>query len=469
MLLRTAWVFSIGLIVWCALAANVEAQRATARRRRAPRVIQLEQLDCDMQRWDEPLLVPLVAPVECASAELLVSCGLARPTDCPGIEDPVFLAALDGCAPSHGMLVSLVRAAEQAMLPASVPLIDRFAAGTEDDDVDRLLVAELARRVSLYDAARARFVALIDGAVDPAIRAFALERMVSILEYDDWNEDGLEDDDFASHFEAPRLPDRPWAREVAVRTLPRVGCLRPHAIALGTIRRRFGNDPEGVIEIDHATTLADEALRAHLATSVARCRTEQAPCVEPILDHTQNETRRALRACRELDARSHEGLVSRCREGVELGRWLLGERPLASLETDLAAASARLAWAEARPRGAPPEVVLTTPIVASRMWPIEGEFDRVLVRRRLSQISLARCPTLRAAVVVLVAVEPSGEVRAVSNSTGPCLRASLAGIERFDYGADGGTAWNTALFVPVGPSLSIPDSNVDDRAATVAP
>jgi hypothetical protein len=451
MLRCLCWVLCSAL-VGAVLATSVVAQRSgAARRRRAPRVIHLDEMDCDMGRWDEPLLVPVVAPAECASAELLVSCGLERPTGCPDVDDPAFLAALGACGPSHRVLVSLVRVAEQSGLPASADLIERLAAGREDDDVDRLLVAELSRRGSRYDDARSRFVALADGAVDPAIRAFAIERLVSILEYEDWNEDGATDDDFATHFEIGRLPDRPWAREVAVRALQRVGCLRPHAIALGAIRRRFGSDPDAVIAIDHAATLEGEARHAHLAQSVARCRAEQTPCAEPILDHAQNEARRALEACRSLDSRSHEVLVSRCREGVALGRWLLGERALASLETDLAAASARLAWAEAPRRESPPEVALLTRFVSPPSGPIHGDLDPAMVRRRLSLLPLARCPQPRGGVVALVAVEPSGEVHAVSNSTDACLRASLEAIEPFRYGADGGRAWNAALFITPAP------------------
>jgi hypothetical protein len=453
-----AWLVSIALVVWSGWDASADAQRSTVRRRRAPRVIHLDELDCDMARWDEPLLVPIVTPAACATAELLVRCGLERPAECPGVDDPAFVAALAACAPSHDVLVSLVRVAEHEGLPASVSIVDRLAAGAERDDVDRLLVAELARRASRYDDALRRFVSLAEDARDVAIRAFALERIVSILEYEDWNEDGATDDDFATHFESPRLPDRAWAREVAVRALPRVGCLGPHAIALGAIRRRFGSDPEGVIAIDHAATLEGESLRAHLAESVARCRAEQAPCVEAILDHAQNEARRALEACRSLDARTQEGLVARCGEGIALGRWLLGERALASLETDLASAAARLAWVEAprsrastRASEPPPEVVLETRLVSLPSGPTRGDFDPVMVRRRLSQLPLARCPQPAAGVVVLVSVEASGEVRAASSSSEPCLRATLATVPAFSYGADGGRAWNTALLVAPAP------------------
>jgi hypothetical protein len=74
-----------------------------------------------------------------------------------------------------------------------------------------------------------------------------------------------------------------------------------------------------------------------------------------------------------------------------------------------------------------------------------------MVRRRLSQLPLARCPQPAAGVVVLVSVEASGEVRAASSSSEPCLRATLATVPAFSYGADGGRAWNTALLVAPAP------------------
>jgi hypothetical protein len=445
-----AWIGLLALALVCATAA---AQRRGAARRRPPRVIVLDELDCEMARWREPMLVPVVSIPACPAIALLTACGAATPvTGCPALEDATVATALDRCEPGRSALLALVGAAEAVGVARPlVPLLDRLAAAPDPDgEIDRVLLAELLRRAARYDAALSRFVALADGAADPALRALALERIVAIVEQDDWDEDGDVDADFASHFEPPRLPDRPWARDVAVRALPRVGCLQAHAVALGAIRRRFDFDPEGVIAIDHAQTLAGEAILRHLEESAARCRAEGAPCLARILDHAQNEARRGLYACGQLDASAEEHRAAHCQEGLALGRWVAAERPLAALEADLATASARLAWwtTDAARRGPPPpSVPLRTPRAGPAAIEPFGAVDPYAVRSLLSGLPLAACPAPVDAVLTLVEVGEDGAVRAVSNTAEPCVAAALRDTPRLAVGAEGASWQGAAVLV----------------------
>jgi hypothetical protein len=339
-------------------------------------------------------------------------------------------------------------AAEQGLAALPAAILERFAAAAvPPDETDRLLLADLFRRASRYDLALARFVDLIDGAHDPAIRALALERVIAILEYEDWDEDGQLDADFATHFEVPRLPDRPWALEVAVRALPRVGCLQPHATALGAIRRRFGHDPEGVIAMDHAQTLAGAERRAFLAESLAACRAEHAPCVERLLDHVQDEVVSSLRQCASIEPSSPAWWQEPCREALVLATWLGGERALPTLEGDVAAVSSRLAWATA------PGTVTTAPVVelatsrVERRQDFQGDLDPWLVRRTLSRLPLASCPPPPSAVLALVEVSESGQVQLASNTTSPCIAQALGTLAPFTPGAEGGPHREDVIFV----------------------
>ncbi len=107
---------------------------------------------------------------------------------------------------------------------------------------------EILRRSSRYAPAVSLATRLIDEATDPALRELARERLVAMLEHDDWNEDQRLDDDFAAHVQPPWLADRPWALSVARRVLARVGCRAPRAALTASLRARFGVDVEEEID-----------------------------------------------------------------------------------------------------------------------------------------------------------------------------------------------------------------------------
>ncbi|GAB4198701.1 MAG: hypothetical protein OHK0013_08220 [Sandaracinaceae bacterium] len=431
---------------------SAEAQRRRALRAR--RVIVLDEMHCDWDAWRTPMLVLVLTMPACPEDDLIAACG-ATPTPRSACWEPsaADVEALARCTPSRETFLGLLRVVEQraGLPPWLAPLLTRLASESGLDEVQRTLIAELLRKQARYDEAVARFAALADDARDPALRALALERLVEVLQYEDWNEDGLTDDDFATHFAPPRLPDRPWAREVAVRALSRVGCLGPHAVALGAIRRRFDFDPEGVIAIDHAQTLTGADLRDHLQASVARCRRERAPCAERLLDHAQNEVRGGLHACGRLERGAEAHHAERCREALALAAWLATERPLPTLASDVAAASVRLAWWSsadpAQPRAAPPTVTITTPSAHPPTAESAGAYDRVLARLHLTRLPLAACPPPAAAALVLLQIDEAGQARVGTNAVDPCLRSALASFPALTPGAQGGIWQGEAVLV----------------------
>jgi len=225
------------------IGAPVTAQR---RARRAPRVIVLDEMDCDMRRWDEPIFVPIAPEFLCPISALFDACGVPAPPSCPGDPSTLDLTAvspqLAACVPSRASLVAFTQLIDRSeMPPALAPLVDRFATRVEELDTaaDRVLLAELLRRLSRYASAVAILTQLVDDTSDPALRALAIDRLVAMLAYADWNEDGTRDDDFAEHVSPRLLATRPWALWVARRVLGRVECSREREALIRALTARF--------------------------------------------------------------------------------------------------------------------------------------------------------------------------------------------------------------------------------------
>ncbi|MBN8610495.1 MAG: hypothetical protein J0L92_07925 [Deltaproteobacteria bacterium] len=237
-------------LVSSAWSSPTEAQRR-ATRRRTPRVIVLDEMDCDMGRWPEPHFVPIAPEPECALGALMQACGAPAPATCPEDAAALDRALFASCDVGRDALVALTYSMDREGMPPPVEaLVDRFGAFVDDvhGDVDRVLLLEILRRASRYAPAVTLATRLIDEARDPAIRELARDRLVAMLEYDDWDENGVTDVDFATHVQVPSLADRPWALGVARRVLARVGCATPRERIEAALRARFGVDVEPQVE-----------------------------------------------------------------------------------------------------------------------------------------------------------------------------------------------------------------------------
>lgn len=197
-----------------------------------------------MGRFLEPELVVVAPEPACATSALLVACGSPAPPTCPEDLASIDATTLLACAPSRRVLVALTQATErEGIPPVLAAVLLRFAARLDEvtDPIDRLLLAELLRRDSRYEAAVTLAGRLLDDtATDPAIRTLAFERLVAMLGYEDWNEDQVDDPEVASHVTPPLLPDRPWALALARRVLERFRCDESRARVVEALRARFG-------------------------------------------------------------------------------------------------------------------------------------------------------------------------------------------------------------------------------------
>jgi len=132
-------------------------------------------------------------------------------------------AALDRCTPDPALL-SAAEALYEDFSPGSLESSRRlYLVLTRSPSLRALALFRAGRaafRASRYaDAARA-FGELLDSGARGPLRDDVVLRYAAILTYDDQNEDQVPDADFPDAILGPAfLPERPWAREVAVAAL----------------------------------------------------------------------------------------------------------------------------------------------------------------------------------------------------------------------------------------------------------
>lgn len=448
------------LLAALAVSLLVVIPAAHAQRRR-PRVIVLDDFGCNLARPRRPLDW-VVAPIDpCPGATLLRLCGGRTSSGaCTPIVDAATSlgdTALDRCTPDPALLSaaealygdyspgSLESARRLYLVLARVPSLRAMAL---------FRAGRAAFRASRYaDAARA-FGELLDSGVRGSLRDDVVLRYAAIITHDDHDEDQVPDPDFPHSTLGPAfLPDRPWAREVAVaalRMFVEETRFDPATTTLDVIKRRWPSAQTSDLDTLQADILErsnrHDELALHLFAAAQRCMTLETPCETAFLDRAQSRAVALLASCSPAPAGGDDASRARhCLEGITIGTRLTALRPSPLLSLDLAdaaiwaggtlaresarsASSARdpniRARAAARFAAAPPPV---PPALRSRPSPAaeppsEGDFDSNAVYRVVSSDALRACAPRGGTVigirlqvaldgaVAVVAATPSGRV-----------------------------------------------------------
>ena len=437
------------------LASLAFTHSATAQRRRAPRVIQLEEL---VHYGPTPLALEWViaAPDACPGATLLRLCGGAPPADrsCPTVvaaADALGDDALDHCAADPALLVLANSFYEEFESPASLPrayrLYRRATSVAALREIALWRSARSAYRLSHYEDALRSLAELLNGRPSSAAAHVAEELYATSLAYDDWNEDQVPDPDFgASRFGPAHLPDAPWAFDVALHALRLAvdyGPGRAVPDAVVEVRRRWpARADEHSLELDTLVARVLESERqfvqlgSHLVAATARCREHRAGCESEFANRALAHVVQRLAMCR--GAPNSEAAAGWCRSGVEFARTWLAEQttPNPTLEADVAAT---VTWLDTprprrRRRGVtrtpPPPLTTAAPTRVEAELVHAGDLDPQVFRRQVDVEAMRACAPPQGAVIdARVTVVENGSVTQLTSTArgtvADCVRSAL--------------------------------------------
>lgn len=346
------------------------------------------------------------------------------------------------------------------------------------------------RPYALYAAARSAFRLmryrecisligeLLSATREPETRAAATRLYARALSFEDWDEDGIADDDFGvPRVQPPNLPDAEWAFPVAIETLRALARVREPEFAamLEAVEQRWPERAdESALALDevaatglrHRWTSDTPAMRAsrearlaeRLFTAMTRCRARGAECESTMAERTVQLIIERLDRCRAVvesgeDRRDYRApqRLDECAVTLEWAARLIAFHPIPSLARDLASLGEWLPGARERVEHANrsfgralldprPEPTTIAPPEPQAAYP--GAYNPRAIQHAVDRAALANCARAQGAFLGLeIVVAESGEMESITTTrAGPvasCVREVIART-RLRFGPEGG-------------------------------